>query len=85
MTSITKQLANKALSLPPNERATLADTLLVSLDRPDPKIDALWKAEAEDGLKAYKSGKTKAASLSLLRALKHGKKEIKERSYKVVG
>jgi putative addiction module component (TIGR02574 family) len=64
MTSKTKQLANKALSLTPKERATLADTLLVSLDQPDPKIDALWKTEAEDRLKAYKSGKTKAAPLS---------------------
>jgi putative addiction module component (TIGR02574 family) len=64
MTSRTKQLANEALSLSPKERATLADTLLISLDRPDPKIDALWKMEAESRLRAYKSGKLKAIPLS---------------------
>jgi putative addiction module component (TIGR02574 family) len=64
MTSKTKKLANEALCLSSKERASLADTLLVSLDQSDPKIDALWKAEAENRLKAHKSGKMKAVPLS---------------------
>ena len=64
MTSRTKKLAKEALSLPSKERATLADTLLVSLDRPDPEIDAVWKVEAENRLKAYKICKIKAVPLS---------------------
>jgi putative addiction module component (TIGR02574 family) len=64
MTSKTKKLANEVLSLSSKERAILADTLLVSLDRPDPEIDAVWKVEAENRLKAYKSGKIKAVPLS---------------------
>jgi putative addiction module component (TIGR02574 family) len=64
MTTKTRQLANVALSLPPRERATLADTLLVSLDRPDSKIDALWKIEAEDRLRAYKSGKARSVPVT---------------------
>ena len=64
MTSKAKQLAKEALHLSPNERAALADTLLISLDRPDPKIDALWKIEVEKRLSAYKSGTMKAVPLS---------------------
>ncbi len=64
MTTKTKQLAMEALCLPPKERATLADTLLISLDTPDPEIDALWKTESESRLKAYRAGKIKAAPLS---------------------
>jgi putative addiction module component (TIGR02574 family) len=40
----------------PNERAALVETLLLSLDKPDPEIDALWLKEAEDRLAAYHSG-----------------------------
>jgi putative addiction module component (TIGR02574 family) len=64
MTIKTKQLATLALCLSPKERATLADTLILSLDCPDPKIDNLWKIEVESRLKAYKAGKIKAVPLS---------------------
>jgi Putative addiction module component. len=42
--------------MPPNDRAALVETLLLSLDKPDPEIDALWLKEAEDRLAAYHSG-----------------------------
>jgi putative addiction module component (TIGR02574 family) len=64
MTSKAKLLANEALHLSPNDRAILADSLLVSLDQPDPKIDALWKTEVEKRLRDYTSGKIKAVPLS---------------------
>jgi putative addiction module component (TIGR02574 family) len=52
-----------ALSLPPAERAELADRLLTSLDAPpDRRIDELWAKEAEDRLDAYDRGEIKAVS-----------------------
>jgi putative addiction module component (TIGR02574 family) len=48
MLSNFTEILNAALSLPPEERAALADHLLVSLDGPDQKvIDAAWAEEAE--------------------------------------
>jgi len=64
MTSKVKLLTNEVLHLSPNDRAILADSLLVSLDQPDPKIDALWKTEVEKRLRDYTSGKIKAVPLS---------------------
>ena len=64
MTIESKQLINKALSLSPAERIIVVDNLLTSLDNPDRKIDALWKKEVENRLKAYKSGKIKSIPIS---------------------
>jgi putative addiction module component (TIGR02574 family) len=64
VTTKTRQLAHEALALPPKERASLADKLLFSLDRPDLEIDSLWKTESERRLRAYKAGKIKAVPLS---------------------
>ena len=50
-----------ALSLPPDERAELAERLLTSLDAPhDGRIDKLWAQEAEDRLDAFERGEIKA-------------------------
>ena len=56
MTTSPKSLLQQALRMPPNDRAALVETLLLSLDKPDPEIDALWLKEAEDRLAAYHSG-----------------------------
>lgn len=40
MTSRVEKILNVALLLPSKDRALLADSLVVSLDRPDSKIDA---------------------------------------------
>jgi len=57
------QVLEEALSLPPLERAELADRLLTSLDSsPDHKLDALWAEEAEDRLDAFERGEIKAVS-----------------------
>jgi len=51
------------LSLPPAERAELADRLLSSLDAsPMNRIDALWAAEAEDRIEAFERGEIKAVT-----------------------
>jgi putative addiction module component (TIGR02574 family) len=47
------------LALPPADRATFAEELLSSLDCPDPSIDELWAAEAEDRLAAFRTGHMK--------------------------
>lgn len=52
------EILRAALSLPPSERATLADRLLESLDGPDQKrIDALWAEEAERRMREIDEGK----------------------------
>ena len=56
MATSPKSLLQQALRMPPNDRAALVETLLLSLDKPDPEIDALWLKEAEDRLAAYHSG-----------------------------
>jgi putative addiction module component (TIGR02574 family) len=53
----TKTLIDTALKLPPEERFTLIDELLHSLDRPDPELDRIWIEEAERRLAAYRSGR----------------------------
>ena len=64
MTIKSKQLINEALALSPVERIAVVDNLLISLDKPDQKIDSLWKREVEKRLAAHKSGKIKATSIA---------------------
>jgi putative addiction module component (TIGR02574 family) len=63
MAAKTKEIVDKALTLPPVDRLSIIDSLLLSLDCPDPKIDAMWKNEAERRLKNYKAGKIKSLPL----------------------
>ena len=60
MNEKVKALSLEALKLTPAERAELIEELIVSLDRPDPAIDALWSTEAEDRLAAYDRGEMTA-------------------------
>lgn len=54
------EILKEALSLPPGERAEIAERLLSSLDTPDrPRLDDLWASEAEDRLSAYERGEIK--------------------------
>ena len=41
MSTVTKQILEKALVLPAAERADLVESLLASLDQPDARIDEL--------------------------------------------
>jgi len=55
------EVLEEALSLPPDERAELAERLLTSLDAShDRRIDELWAQEAEDRLDAFERGEIKA-------------------------
>lgn len=54
-----KKLIDEALSLPVEERATIVDFLLKSLNTPDPAIDKKWIKIAKKRLTELRSGKVK--------------------------
>ncbi len=60
MPNATQELAAQAAKLPPSDRLQLVETILATLDRPDPAIAAAWAAEAEDRLAAYRRGELSA-------------------------
>lgn len=61
MTQAAQALLEQALSLPPEERAALADSLYESFHGPiDPMIEAAWVQEAEARLDAYNAGLVEA-------------------------
>ena len=65
MTVQTQQVLEKAVHLPPAERAELVEQILSSFDFPaHDKIDALWAQEAEDRIDAYDRGELKAIPAS---------------------
>ena len=63
MSETAKKLSAQARKLSASERHELVDSILASLDEPDPKIDQLWLKEAEERLAAYRRGEIKAVSL----------------------
>jgi putative addiction module component (TIGR02574 family) len=64
MPTTAKALSKQAVQLPPVERVALVEHILDSLDAPDPSIEALWAAEADDRLAAWRRGEIRAATLS---------------------
>jgi putative addiction module component (TIGR02574 family) len=54
-----KKIIEDALSLPVEERALLADSLLRSLNMPDAGIDAKWTEVAKRRFQDLRSGKVK--------------------------
>ena len=68
----TKEIIEQALSLPVEERAFIADSLLRSLNMPNADIDAKWAKVAKRRLQGLRSGKVKAVPGDIVfdRALK---------------
>lgn len=58
----TRKLIEEALSLPTEERALIAHSLLDSLNKPDAAIDAKWTEVAKRRLEELRSGKAKPIS-----------------------
>lgn len=56
----TKQLIDEAVSLPVEERALVVDSLLRSLNQPEPEIDKKWAKEAQRRLVELRSGSVEA-------------------------
>ena len=58
--SPSQKIIDEALSLPVEERAFIADSLLKSLNRPDPEIDKNWIEVARRRLEEIRTGKVKS-------------------------
>ena len=58
----TKKLIDEVLSLPVEERAIIADSLLKSLNPPEQDIDMKWIGIAERRLQEIRTGKVKPVS-----------------------
>ncbi len=58
----TERLIEEALSLPVEERALIADSLLRSLNAPDAAIDAKWMEVAIRRREELRTGKVKPIS-----------------------
>lgn len=54
---IMRELLEEALKLKPQERFSLVEGLIKSLDEPDMNLDQIWADEAEKRLKAYQDGR----------------------------
>ncbi len=55
----TAEIIHDAASLPVEERTIIVDSLLRSLNPPDPEIDQKWVAVAKGRLQEMRSGKVK--------------------------
>ena len=61
--STAEDVLSVALSLPPEDRAVIAERLLASLDseaQPSPSIDAIWAEEIVARAVAFEQGKVRA-------------------------
>jgi len=56
----TKELIEQAESLPLEDRALVVDSLLRTLNQPDPEVDAKWAQIAERRLAELRTGRVKA-------------------------
>ncbi len=59
----TKALLDEAMKLKPEERFTLVEGLIQSLDEPDKRLDEIWAEESEKRLKAYREGRLEGISM----------------------
>jgi len=64
MTQAAQELATMAAKLAPSDRLQLVETILATLDKPDPEISAARAVEAEDRLAAYRRGELAAVDES---------------------
>ena len=57
----TAALIDELVSLPVEERALVAESVLQSLNQPDSSIDKIWSQLAHERLKEIQTGKVEAA------------------------
>lgn len=56
MSMSNSEILQRALKLPATEKFLIVDSLLKSLDVPDPNLDEIWADEALRRFEAYKAG-----------------------------
>jgi putative addiction module component (TIGR02574 family) len=56
----TKSIEQNLLKLPPLKRLHIIESLIASLNKPDPTVERAWGKESDRRLKEYKSGRVKA-------------------------
>jgi len=52
-----KELLDEAMKLKPQDRISLVEILIQSLDEPNERLDEIWVQEAEKRLEAYRQGR----------------------------
>lgn len=63
MSARTTEILQEVLSMPAEDRAKFADSVLASLEEPsNPRILELWAAEAEDRVAAFEQNEIEAVS-----------------------
>ncbi len=64
MKNSLKSIVNQVLGLSAQERSIVAEQLLLSLQGPNVRMDALWAEEAEARIDAYERGELEAVSVN---------------------
>jgi len=58
-----KKILEEALKLRPDERFSVVEGILKSLDEPDLSLDKIWAEEAEKRLRAFREGRLDGVSM----------------------
>jgi putative addiction module component (TIGR02574 family) len=59
----SKKILEEALKLKPDERFSVVEGILKSLDEPDISLDKIWAEEAVKRLRAFREGKLEGISM----------------------
>ncbi len=62
-----KNIERNILKLNPLERIRLIESLISSLNKPDPAIERAWATESDKRLMAYKKGSVKGIAWEIVR------------------
>ena len=62
-----KNIEKNILRLKPVDRIHLIESLIASLDKPDPAIERAWGKESDKRLKEYKNGAVKAVDWKIVK------------------
>jgi hypothetical protein len=76
MPARTNEILTEVLSMPPEERAELVDSILASLEPCDPRILELWASEAEDRVAAFERNEIEAARIELREAIAYYSEQL---------
>jgi hypothetical protein len=71
MSISTKMILSQVMELSDEDRASVAEQLLLSLTHPNPVLDEAWANEAEARIAAYERGEIEARSIHSLAQSRH--------------